>query len=43
MQDKLFKGYRMSVFNQMLYVNLCSAVASFAGNFLAYALNHLFT
>ncbi|KAL3131115.1 hypothetical protein ABBQ38_000421 [Trebouxia sp. C0009 RCD-2024] len=30
-QDKLFKGYQMSVFNQMLYVNLCSALASFAG------------
>ncbi|KAL3131113.1 hypothetical protein ABBQ38_000421 [Trebouxia sp. C0009 RCD-2024] len=33
-QDKLFKGYQMSVFNQMLYVNLCSALASFAGQVL---------
>ena len=30
-QDKLFKGHKMSVFNQMLYVNLCSALVSICG------------
>eukprot|EP01100_Stratorugosa_tubuloviscum_P012305 TRINITY_DN57_c0_g2_i2.p1 TRINITY_DN57_c0_g2~~TRINITY_DN57_c0_g2_i2.p1 ORF type:complete len:358 (-),score=132.58 TRINITY_DN57_c0_g2_i2:211-1284(-) len=28
-QEKLFKGYKMSTYNQMLYVNLCSACISF--------------
>jgi len=28
-QEKLFKGYNMSTYNQMLYVNLCSAIISF--------------
>jgi len=27
-QEKLFKGYEMSTYNQMLYVNLCSAFIS---------------
>ncbi len=27
-QEKLFKGYEMSTYNQMLYVNLCSAIIS---------------
>jgi len=27
-QDKLFKGYEMSTYNQTLYVNLCSALIS---------------
>lgn len=27
-QEKLFRGYNMSTYNQMLYVNLCSAVIS---------------
>jgi adenosine 3'-phospho 5'-phosphosulfate transporter B2 len=27
-QEKLFKGYKMSTYNQMLYVNLCSAIFS---------------
>ena len=30
-QDKLFRGYKMSVFNQMLYTNLFSAGLSLAG------------
>ena len=30
-QDKLFKGHQMSIFNQMLYVNICSAIVSFNG------------
>ncbi|DBA71674.1 TPA: hypothetical protein ACH3X2_001127 [Trebouxia sp. C0005] len=30
-QDKLFKGHQMSIFNQMLYVNVCSAIVSFSG------------
>jgi len=25
-QEKLFKGYSMSIYNQMLYVNLCSSI-----------------
>jgi adenosine 3'-phospho 5'-phosphosulfate transporter B2 len=29
-QEKLFKGYTMSTYNQMLYVNLCSTVLSLA-------------
>lgn len=28
-QERLFKGYTMSMYNQMLYVNLCSAAISF--------------
>lgn len=31
LQDKLFKGHQMSIFNQMLYVNVCSAIVSFGG------------
>lgn len=27
-QEKLFKGYQMSIYNQMLYVNLCSGFMS---------------
>eukprot|EP00168_Porphyra_purpurea_P001178 TRINITY_DN11501_c0_g1_i1.p3 TRINITY_DN11501_c0_g1~~TRINITY_DN11501_c0_g1_i1.p3 ORF type:complete len:218 (-),score=39.46 TRINITY_DN11501_c0_g1_i1:27-680(-) len=27
-QEKLFKGYKMSTYNQMLYVNLCSSIIS---------------
>ena len=27
-QDKLFKGYQMETYNQMLWVNLCSASIS---------------
>jgi len=30
-QEKLFKGYTMSTYNQMLYVNICSAVISILG------------
>ena len=30
-QDKLFKGYQMSVFNQMLYTNTFSAIFSLIG------------
>lgn len=30
-QDKLFKGRKMSIFNQMLYVNACSAIVSACG------------
>jgi adenosine 3'-phospho 5'-phosphosulfate transporter B2 len=30
-QDKLFKGYSMSTYNQMLYVNAFSAMVSFFG------------
>lgn len=30
-QDKLFKGYNMSVFNQMLYTNTFSAIFALAG------------
>jgi len=30
-QDKLFKGYKMETYNQMLYVNLCSACVSLFG------------
>uniref|UniRef100_A0A7R9SV47 Uncharacterized protein n=1 Tax=Polyblepharides amylifera TaxID=1486889 RepID=A0A7R9SV47_9CHLO len=30
-QDKLFKGYQMETYNQMLYVNLCSACVSLFG------------
>jgi len=29
-QEKLFRGYEMSTYNQMLYVNLCSAALSLA-------------
>jgi len=29
LQEKLFRGYKMSTYNQMLYVNLCSATISF--------------
>ena len=28
LQDKLFKGYQMETYNQMLWVNLCSASIS---------------
>ena len=28
-QERLFKGYTMSTYNQMLYVNICSAILSF--------------
>lgn len=28
-QDKMFKGYSMSIYNQILYVQLCSACVSF--------------
>lgn len=28
LQEKLFRGYKMSTYNQMLYVNLCSATIS---------------
>ena len=31
MQDKLFRGHQMSTLNQMLYVNVCSALVSFTG------------
>eukprot|EP01092_Planopodium_desertum_P003219 TRINITY_DN1562_c0_g1_i4.p1 TRINITY_DN1562_c0_g1~~TRINITY_DN1562_c0_g1_i4.p1 ORF type:complete len:212 (-),score=41.30 TRINITY_DN1562_c0_g1_i4:59-649(-) len=27
-QEKLFKGYKMSTYNQMLYVNICSGIMS---------------
>eukprot|EP00241_Pyramimonas_parkeae_P006333 CAMPEP_0114252636 /NCGR_PEP_ID=MMETSP0058-20121206/15944_1 /TAXON_ID=36894 /ORGANISM="Pyramimonas parkeae, CCMP726" /LENGTH=390 /DNA_ID=CAMNT_0001366587 /DNA_START=36 /DNA_END=1208 /DNA_ORIENTATION=+ len=30
-QDKLFKGYMMETYNQMLYVNMCSALVSLFG------------
>ncbi|KAK9917876.1 hypothetical protein WJX75_009158 [Coccomyxa subellipsoidea] len=30
-QDRLFKGYSMSAYNQMLYVNMFSAAVSFCG------------
>ncbi len=30
-QDKLFRGYQMSAFNQMLYVNAFSSLISAAG------------
>lgn len=30
-QDKLFKGYNMETFNQILYVTMCSAVLSLIG------------
>ncbi|KAL3695127.1 hypothetical protein R1sor_008778 [Riccia sorocarpa] len=30
-QDRLFKGYNMDIFNQILYVTLCSAVLSITG------------
>lgn len=30
-QDKLFKGYNMSTYNQMLYVNAFSALISLSG------------
>lgn len=30
-QDKLFKGYNMSTYNQMLYVNMFSTVVSLCG------------
>ncbi|KAL2632511.1 hypothetical protein R1flu_003990 [Riccia fluitans] len=30
-QDKLFKGYNMDIFNQILYVTLCSGVLSITG------------
>ena len=30
-QDKLFRGYQMSAFNQMLYINAFSSVISAAG------------
>lgn len=39
-QDKLFKGYEMSMFNQILYVNLVSASMSLAGLVLS---NQLFS
>lgn len=32
-QEKLFKGYSMSIYNQMLYVNTSSAFLSIIGNF----------
>jgi len=28
-QEKMFKGYKMSTYNQMLYVNLCSGLITF--------------
>jgi hypothetical protein len=28
-QDRMFKGYSMSVYNQILYVQACSAAVSF--------------
>ncbi|KAG0585417.1 hypothetical protein M758_2G009800 [Ceratodon purpureus] len=33
-QDKLFKGYNMEIYNQILYVTLCSCVLSMAGLFM---------
>lgn len=30
-QDRLFKGYNMSTYNQMLYVNLFSSLVSLCG------------
>lgn len=30
-QDKMFKGYSMSIYNQILYVQLCSAGVSLFG------------
>ena len=30
-QDKLFRGYQMSAFNQMLYINAFSSVISAVG------------
>ena len=30
-QDKLFRGYQMSAFNQMLYINALSSVISAVG------------
>lgn len=30
-QDKLFKGYNMSTYNQMLYVNAFSSLVSLCG------------
>lgn len=28
-QEKLFKGYSMTIYNQMMYVNLCSSIMAF--------------
>jgi solute carrier family 35 (adenosine 3'-phospho 5'-phosphosulfate transporter), member B2 len=28
-QDKMFKGFAMSIYNQILYVQMCSACVSF--------------
>lgn len=36
-QERLFKGYTMSTYNQMLYVNMCSAVISFVSTSFALA------
>lgn len=33
MQDRLFKGTKMTIYNQSLYVTLCSAGLSLAGVF----------
>mmetsp|Transcript_13668 Transcript_13668/g.28020 ORF Transcript_13668/g.28020 Transcript_13668/m.28020 type:complete len:341 (+) Transcript_13668:1679-2701(+) len=33
-QEKLFSGYQMSIYNQMMYVNLCSATLSLLGLFV---------
>jgi hypothetical protein len=30
-QERMFHGYSMSTYNQMLYINLCSAVISLIG------------
>ena len=30
-QEILFRGYKMSTYNQMLYVNLCSGILTLAG------------
>lgn len=34
-QDKMFKGYQMSIYNQILYVQLCSACVSTGMLFIA--------
>jgi solute carrier family 35 (adenosine 3'-phospho 5'-phosphosulfate transporter), member B2 len=33
-QEKLFRGYKMTTYNQMIYVNACSGVLSLGSTYL---------
>lgn len=39
-QDRMFKGFQMSIYNQILYVQLCSAAFSFSSLVAAGQVRH---